>query len=131
MREILFRGKCSTTGQWIEGLPLYSDEREDEITGIMTSHGYCHDIIPETLGQYTGLESKYGHKIFEGDIVRVDGEDELAEIIWNDNNAMFELEFWSWFSDFDHFLGPECTIAGNIHDHPELLEPEEVDDEQV
>ncbi len=129
MREILFRGKKIKDGTWIEGGFCYGSNRNESI--ICPKHDFSQEVIPETVGQYTGLTDKNGKKIFEGDIVL----DRFTKI----SSDVAEVKFCtedvaSCGCCYEYFSGSgfkangirldECEVIGNIHDNPELLKGE-------
>ena len=120
MREILFRGK-NFKGEWEYGVPVFSG-LNNELAFMKQMHSYDHQVIPETVGQYTGLTDKNVTKIFEGDIVDILTENgEIGVIAYNDGGFLVEADtFCVTFQD--NINGTDVEIIGNIHDNPELLE---------
>lgn len=73
-RNILFRGKAMRTqryislkkGEWIYGSLI---QLKDGRCYIHTEKwGKDYQVMPETIGQYIGIDDVKGNKIFEGDI---------------------------------------------------------------
>ena len=150
-REIEFRGKCVPdsryAGEWVTGgyvAPEADCKEQDE--GLIISYfggnsTFTRHVIPETVGQFTGLLDKNGKKIFEGDIllwtrknVHIEGRtiQDFSDkcIIYYDNDKCgfrfrCKLDCGSCvgnldFSD-DRAKESYIEIIGNVYDNPELL----------
>lgn len=124
MREILFRGKRIANDEWVQGYPCrygWIGKEKDYIIPDYASALYTAEIDPETIGQYTGIVDKYGMKIFEGDIVWNDYDNDKGKVEWDNDMAKFIITFSTFTIDFDNIYGDELDVIGNVYDNPELL----------
>ena len=148
MREILFRGKRIDNGEWVEGY-FFKTPLTDEATGSEPNEGwffltgkprYCistvdsgcvFEIDPATVGQYTGLKDNNGNKIFEGDILQWDDEENFHSVMkYGEMKADEEESYFGWHIEcIENGCGGVFIIddlnymqvIGNIHDNPELM----------
>lgn len=142
-REILFRGKRVDNDEWIEGYyvkyqPCASkDEFVIGIVPVCASDLYLTEVVPSTVGQFTGLTDKNGVKIFEGDILSAHFDEEYPENVTfmevENNGFAFTLrQLGSVPRSVDKMVdGTDakwCSdifeAAGNIYDNPELMKGE-------
>lgn len=141
MKDIKFRGKRRDTGEWVYGAYLY--------------HGWMYvvgkdwerkiSVIPETVGQYIGLEDKNGIEIYNGDICEFFKQkkkyaiNNKGNIGWNEYGCRYCLCLLEP-KGIDEYSGDEVLdlckedngledeigsnileIIGNIYDNPGLL----------
>ena len=138
MREILFRGKRTDNGEWVYGYytkaMYFLNKKEMHIIFAPDGEAFpcCEfadyeEVIPETVGQYTGLTDKNGRKIFEGDIVEGNSEyftftHPYGKVVYD--GGQYLISFDDVLEDIE-CLGAwanDVEIIGNIYDNPELLE---------
>jgi uncharacterized phage protein (TIGR01671 family) len=133
MREIEFRGKRKDNRQWVSGYFVKDDAETPFIHAEAWAGKSLFAVIPETVGQYTGIKDKDGKKIFEGDIVRLskDGKDKSFIMFYNGSFYAADLKcygekviekirmiaalYWGGYRRWTP------TIIGNLWDTPELL----------
>ena len=130
-REYEFRGKSKYNNEFVYGDLIKIHTKNGSGYGIQKLPYHINDncanpipdeIIPETVGQYTGLKDKNGTKVFEGDIIQ-------WTIIKCQYKVLFDNHITVWgyyFKDVhgDYVTFPSLTdkeIIGNIFDNPELL----------
>ena len=133
MREILFRGKRIDNGEWVYGgyLPKSQMICTEETKPNSTEYR-DYFIIPETVGQDTGLTDKNGKKIFEGDLLLSNGN--LVWLVSFENGAFVCKDeclktYFNFYehSDYDTKTGTfnsyisKYEVIGNIHDNPDTL----------
>lgn len=128
MREILFRGKRTDTGEWVYGnLLIKSNDTETDYLYKIVPISMHEEVspfvfvIPETVGQYTGLKGSDSKRIYEGDIIRKGLE--CFVVKWNSNHCRWGLfdKYDFEVSGFNEHTKNYLEIIGNIHDNPELL----------
>ena len=125
-REILFRGfyPCDgpetivvdgekVNGRWVEGYLYVTHTGEYEIGGYCEEYNierYTYNVLPSTVGQYTGLTDKNGKQIFEGDRLKWDAEE------WGSPHT--EIVEWDYdlFSAREGDWGQFCEVIGTVFD---------------
>ena len=125
MRELLFRGfhPCDgpdtivvdgekVKGRWVEGYLYITHPGEYEIGGYCEEYNierYTYNVLPSTVGQYSGLDDSDGRKVFEGDILKF--RDEPNDYEWTGR-----IEFgnpncgYTWGFQIVHLSGPKPNI---------------------
>ena len=154
-RQIKFRGK-QINGEWAYGdllrigggcIIYIGSKTETQTPDIPKESNVAVElfdddiaiVIPDTLGQFTGLTDCNGKEIYEGDIFTVNGkypklveyrEDRVAFCIANvdelDKKWIYPWQqpALDWWYDFNR----EIVVIGNKFDNPDLIpnQPTEV-----
>ena len=117
LRDILFRGKRVSDGQWVTGFYVRADgnwhkhgiHKDWIICGASANGGWFalhnrYAVEKESVCQYTGLKDKNGKRIFEGDVVNVWREQRTIEQVDEFQKYKAVIEFgnpnhlysWGW-----------------------------------
>lgn len=123
MKEILFRGKRVDNGEWTEGYFFKSWNKVFLLWGMNGDCPNMEEVIPETVGQYTGVCDKNDKKIFEGDIVKVTIGVKGYRTTYNSVNCTVEFRSDNCgiavFYPFTNSNIIETEVIGNKYDNKE------------
>ena len=123
MREILFRGKRVDNGEWAYGSYVHIVQYKGSTDYIADEEPDQYVVIPETVGQYTGLKDVHCKRVFEGDIVKVYdvycNETVVGVVEFCDGSFhIYDKDFTS----YDRWMYCKVEVIGNAYDNQELLE---------
>lgn len=119
-RKIKFRGK-DFLGRWHYGYLHLATGSSSLMIQVDSFDSF--GVLPETVGQFTGLLDKNGKEIYEGDIMNDPTSMCVGVVEWNSILCQFQLSWQNTHTAADLFFMAKCgsIIIGNIHDNPELL----------
>lgn len=142
-REIKFRGIDADRGDWVYGFLIkyitgYCEIcYQEEVTSLKTL--VKRRVLPETVGQLTGLQDKNGKDIYEDDIIRIPVLYETPEMTgktYSNWRVVFVFGQWTLQKEdsepelgeanlFDehHSYDGDFEVVGNIYENGDLLTP--------
>lgn len=126
MRTIKFRGIHSETEMWVCGDLVHDKEGRPMIAMLVENRNIYGDyVIPDTVGQFTGLLDKNSNEIYEGDILGRYTDNgtpvALSLIVYEDGFCARSLISGTLFNLALSSIIDKQTVVGNVHDNPELL----------
>ena len=128
MRAIKFRGFSKKQNKWVYGyyalhhiaetehgalkgfkpIPCIFNDEDDR-----KNRGYWDEVVPGTVGQFTGLTDANGVEIYEGDLLLSHENSEVFEVVYDAPRFCFkDNDFGFRFLNRPENFG----VVGNIHD---------------
>lgn len=145
-----YRGKRSDNDEWVYGWRFvckhgkqeyiisdnYSAQELSYTPALLDNKIAWHEVIPESVGQSTGLKDKKrtkeypdGVEIYEGDICRwvdTEGRVYIKEVNWDEGMLCWKFGVMVYHRLVESgYYQTEMEVIGNIHQNPELLGSEE------
>lgn len=128
-REIKFRGKMVNGSGWVYGYYWKDNTNgKHKITVDLSDDNFlCHEVIPESVGQYTGLKDCKENRIYEGDVLRYkpaipkhEGKffDNVVEFAMGQSLCGWRMRNKGTVVRATPYKFGSSEVIGNIHDTP-------------
>lgn len=136
-RQIKFRGLRTDGKGFSFGYYCNIQEKEHYILEPCALGLAWTEVIPETVGQFTGLKDKNGKDIYEGDMFAPESNNEEVKVIvrWDENSAKFVVDSYGYnfhigegsqevydnelsiceTNDLSDIILEYCEVIGNIY----------------
>ncbi len=128
MRDIKFRIWDGAKNEWLassnkDALPYYGFALVGEVMTVQSPPVWSLDE-GNVIEQYTGLKDKNGTEIYEGDIIKVEGDAEIYRVEWIYSGFGLEPRYNSPLYPIlgNVKLRKKIEVIGNVHENPELVE---------
>lgn len=132
----IHRGKIKGSNRWVEGYLLVCGVTDknfilptgniikvlkegSEIESADCIKLFAYEVIPETVGQCSGLPDRNENMIFAGDIVKFDN-DKLGYVVYDEDETEFGIVYDEniYCGLGRNYIGEALEVVGNIYDNP-------------
>ena len=121
-RKINYRGKRVDNNQWVEGYFFKHLDKCYIAWATINDKPMMTEVVPETVGQFTGMTDYFDVDIYEGDILQ--SEYGLCIVVFDDISWAAKSPGSEAIDYENRMFFENCSVVGNIHDDTELIEDE-------
>ena len=128
MRDIKFRAWSKSDNKYYYRVLVGNTDNTDDqyvCSSVYDGDKWVHfDEYCGVIEQYTSLKDKNGTEIYEGDVVKVEGDGEIYRVKWIRSGFGLEPRYnsprYPVLGNVE--LRRKIEVIGNIHENPGLLE---------